>query len=75
MKKVIKLTEKDLSRIVNRVINEQESTDDGKGELIQVMMDKLESMKNDQKFTANGVCEILINNCNHFKNKTDIFAK
>ena len=75
MKKVIKLTEKDLSRIVNRVINEQESTDDGKGELIQVMMDKLESMKNDQKFTANNVCEVLINNCNHFKNKTDIFAK
>ena len=50
-------------------------TTDDKGKLIQVMMDKLESMKNDQRFTADDVCEVLINNCNHFKNKVDIFAK
>jgi Cdc6-like AAA superfamily ATPase len=71
-----RLTERDLSRIVRRVVNEQqETTDDGKSKLIQVMMDKLNSMKDNQNFTADDVCEVLTNNCNHFKNKTDIFAK
>jgi hypothetical protein len=70
-----RLTERDLNRIVRRVINEQESTDDDKSNLIQVMIDKLNSMKDNQNFTADDVCEVLINNCNHFKNKTDIFAK
>ena len=72
MKNTIRLTESDLARIVKRVINEQSV--DEKTNLIQVLTDKLNSMKSDSQFTANDVCETIINNCNHFKNKTDIFA-
>jgi hypothetical protein len=72
MKKIVRLTETDLSRIVRRVISEQVA--DQKDDLIQVLTDKLESMKSNTQFTADDVCETIINNCNHFKNKTDIFA-
>jgi hypothetical protein len=72
MKKIVRLTETDLSRIVRRVISEQ--VVDQKDDLIQVLTDKLESMKSNTQFTADDVCETIINNCNHFKNKTDIFA-
>ena len=72
MKRTIKLTERNLTNIVKRIISEQEV--DEKTDLIQVLTDKLESMKSNPQFTANDVCETIINNCNHFKNKTDIFA-
>lgn len=72
MKKIIRLTESDLTNIVKRIIGEQAV--DEKTDLIQVLTDKLESMKSNPQFTANDVCETIINNCNHFKNKTDIFA-
>jgi hypothetical protein len=66
-----RLTERDLSRIVRRVINEQE---DPKNKLIGVLMSKLTSMKSDPNFDADSVCEVIVNNCNHYKNKTDIFS-
>ena len=72
MKKTIKLRESDLTNIVKRIISEQAV--DEKTNLIQVLTDKLESMKSNPQFTAEDVCETIINNCNHFKNKTDIFA-
>jgi hypothetical protein len=72
MKRTIKLTERNLTNIVKRIISEQAV--DEKTDLIQVLTDKLESMKSNTQFTANDVCETIINNCNHFKNKTDIFA-
>ena len=72
MTKVIRLTESDLTRIVKRVISEQAV--DEKTNLIQVLTDKLESMKSNPQFTAEDVCETIINNCNHFKNKTEIIA-
>lgn len=68
-----RITERDLSRIVRRVIKEQ--NEDPKTKLITVLTNKLESMKNDTQFDADSVCEVIINNCNHFKNKTDIFSK
>ena len=74
MRNIKRLSESDLNRIVKKVINEQQSTDDGKSELIQVLINKLNYMKNDSRFTGDDVCEVTINNCNHFKNKTDIFA-
>ena len=73
MKRTIKLTERNLTNIVKRIISEQAV--DEKTDLIQVLTDKLESMKSNTQFTANDVCETIINNCNHFKNKTDIFAQ
>ena len=72
MKRTIKLTERNLTNIVKLIISEQAV--DEKTDLIQVLTDKLESMKSNTQFTANDVCETIINNCNHFKNKTDIFA-
>ena len=73
--KKIRLTESELTNIVKRVINEQETQLDEKQNLIKVLMDKLNYMKTDNKFDANAVCQTIINNCNNFKNKTDIFAK
>jgi hypothetical protein len=72
MKRTIKLTERNLTNIVKRIISEQAV--DEKTNLIQVLTDKLESMKSNPQFTADDVCETIINNCNHFKNKTDIFT-
>jgi hypothetical protein len=70
-----RLTERDLSRIVRRVINEEEEEEgDDKSELIQVLTDKLNDMKNDTKFDATDVAQIIYNNCAHFMNKTDIFS-
>jgi len=63
-----RLTESGLGRIVSEQVVDQ------KDDLIQVLTDKLESMKSNTQFTADDVCETIINNCNHFKNKTDIFA-
>ena len=74
MRNIKRLSEVDFNRIVKKVINEQQSTDDGKSKLIQVLINHLTYMKNDKKFTGDDVCETIINNCNHFKNKTDIFA-
>ena len=68
-----RLTERDLSRIVRRVINEEEEGD-GKSELIQVLTDKLNNMKNDTEYDATDVAQIIYNNCAHFMNKTDIFS-
>jgi hypothetical protein len=73
MKRVIKLTERNLTHIVRKIISEQAV--DEKADLIQVLTDKLESMKSNTQVTAEDVCETIINNCNHFKNKTDIFAQ
>lgn len=73
MKRTIKLTERNLTHIVRKIISEQAV--DEKANLIQVLTDKLESMKSNTQFTAEDVCETIINNCNHFKNKTDIFAQ
>ena len=72
MKRTIKLTERNLTHIIRKIISEQ--VVDQKEDLIQVLTDKLESMKSNTQFTADDVCETIINNCNHFKNKTDIFA-
>ena len=47
--------------------------EDGKAELIQVMIDKLTSMKTDTKVTAAGVAQVVYNNAAHWMNKTDIF--
>ena len=55
--------------------NKVQPTDDGKSNLIQVLMNHLEHMKKDSKFDANAVCDTIINNCNNFKNKKDVFAK
>ena len=47
--------------------------EDGKAELIQVMIDKLTSMKTDTKFTAAAVAQVVYNNAAHWMNKTSIF--
>jgi len=52
----------------------QPAVDDGKAELIQVMIDKLTSMKMDTNFTAAGVAQSVYNNAAHWMNKTDIFS-
>jgi hypothetical protein len=83
MKKVVKLKESDLQRIVKRVLKEQlrikpknvSEKEKEKNDLIKVLMDKLKFMLEGNKFTADDVCDVIINNCNHFKNKTDIFAE
>ena len=51
-----------------------EVKNDDKQNLIQVLRDKLISMESDNKFDANAVADTIINNCNNFKNKKDIFA-
>lgn len=82
----VRLTERDLTRIVKRVIMEQATdygprgtlndyvVDDGKNNLVKVLIDKLTEMKDDANFNANDVYQTVLNNLNHFKNKTDIFA-
>ena len=62
MKRTIKLTERNLTHIIRKIISEQ--VVDQKADLIQVLTDKLESMKSNTQFTADDVCETIINNCN-----------
>ena len=72
--KKIRLTEKDLTNIIKRVINEQTVPNkDDKAELIKVLRNKLNDMEND-KIDAMGVAQVIYNNCAHFMNKTDIFS-
>ena len=67
-----RLNERDLTRIVRRVVNEQ-TEDDGKSKLIQVLTDKLNGMKDNKEWNAMSVAQTIYNNCAHFMNKTDIF--
>ena len=48
---------------------------DDKNNLVTVLIDKLTKMKDDVNFSADDVYQTILNNLNHFKNKTDIFAK
>lgn len=41
--------------------------------LIQVLTDKLNRMKSDPKWLAQDVAQTIINNCNNFLGKEDIF--
>ena len=67
------LTERDLSRIVRRVIKEQ-NEDDGKSELIKVLTNHLNSMKDNKEWDAMSVAQTIYNDCAHFMNKTDMFS-
>jgi hypothetical protein len=76
MKKVVRLTEDDLTRVIKRVVSEQTTPNvkDDKAELIKVLRNKLNSMEGNNKFDAMGVAQVIYNNCAHFMNKTDIFS-
>jgi hypothetical protein len=67
------LTERDLSRIVRRIINEQ-NKDDSKSHLIKVLTNHLKVMKNSQEWTAMMVAQGIYNDCAHFMNKTSTFS-
>ncbi len=75
-----RLTERDITRIVRRVVNEQGGDpmptpmDDGKKKLIQVLRNHLNSMENDNDFSALGVAQVMYNDCAHWMNKTDMFS-
>ena len=98
-----RLTERDITRIVRRVVNEQnefdspppegkilvkdkdgkeryvtsntkQEVDDGKSKLIQVLRNHLNSMENDDDFSALGVAQVMYNDCAHWMNKTDMFS-
>lgn len=65
MKKIVKLTESDLARIIKRVISEQ--PEDKKMGLIQELRNKLDEMENDNSYDANRVCAEIANYCNDFR--------
>jgi hypothetical protein len=67
-----RLTERDLSRIVKRVISEQEEGD-GKKELLQVMKNYLSKFESDE-WDGISVAQSIYNTCAHFMNKTDMFS-
>jgi hypothetical protein len=77
-----RLTERDITRIVKRVVNEQGENpmptpspmDTGKKELIQVLRNHLNSMENDNDFSALGVAQVIYNDCAHWMNKTNMFS-
>jgi hypothetical protein len=48
-------------------------TDGGKSELIEVLMNHLNSMSKDPKFNATSVAQVVYNDAAHFMNKTDLF--
>jgi len=75
MKKIIRLTEDDLTRVIKRVVSEQTNPNvkDDKAELIKVLRNHLNRMEND-KIDAMGVAQVIYNDCAHFMNKTDMFS-
>ena len=55
-------------------LSEQTSTpDDGKADLIDVLITKIKKMENDPAWTAAGVAQVVYNNAAHWMNKTDFF--
>ena len=75
MKKVVRLTEDDLTRVIKRVVSEQTTPNvkDDKAELIKVLRNHLNRMEKD-KIDAMGVAQVIYNDCAHFMNKTDMFS-
>jgi len=75
MKKIIRLTEDDLTRVIKRVVSEQTNPNvkDDKAELIKVLRNHLNRMEND-KIDAMGVAQVIYYDCAHFMNKTDMFS-
>ena len=62
-----RLTERDLSRIVKRVINEQnETTSNTKQEYIDEIKSLLDMMENSDEHNADTVAQIIVNNSNFF---------
>jgi len=47
--------------------------DDGKADLIDVMITHIKKMENDPAFTAAGVAQVVYNNAAHWMNKTSFF--
>jgi hypothetical protein len=68
-----RLTERDLSRIVKRVINEQ-NEDDGKSDLIKSLQNSLSQMSNNNEYNATMVAQIIYNNCAQWMNKESYFS-
>jgi len=60
-----RLTERDLSRIVRRVINE-ESTSNIKQEYIDEIRSLLDAMENSDEHDADTTAQIIVNNTNYF---------
>lgn len=61
---------------LNKQIDEQDTANavvDDKAKLIEVLQDKLNSMKTDNQFEAADVAQVIYNNCAHWLNKTGIF--
>jgi hypothetical protein len=95
MKKVIRLTESDLKKLIGNIVSEQniqpqsdttqqkglgailQSKDIKKNQtkefLIQVLTNHLNNMKMDKQWLANEVAQTIINDCNNFLQKKDIF--
>lgn len=48
--------------------------DEGKSELINILTNHLNSMKNNTEWTAMSVAQTIYNDCAHFMNKTDMFS-
>jgi len=59
-----RLTERDLSRIVRRVVNEE--TSNIKQEYIDEIKSLLDSMQNSNEHNADTVAQIIVNNSNFF---------
>jgi len=70
MKKVVRLTESDLIRLVKRVISEQivttGQTSNAKQEYINEIKSLLDSMLNSNEHSADTVAQIIVNNTNYF---------
>ena len=55
-------------------VNEQtQPADDGKADLINVLITKIKKTENDPEWTAAGVAQMVYNNAAHWMNKTHMF--
>ena len=59
MKKVIRLTESDLTRIVNRVINESLGISDESKKLANIIMENLSKLENEDEISIEEGIDIL----------------
>ena len=57
----------------NYLAEQPQPTDDGKADLINVLITKIKKTENDPNWTASGVAQMVYNNAAHWMNKTDFF--
>ena len=57
----------------NYLAEQTQPADDGKADLIKVLIAHIKNMENDPKWTASGVAQVVYNDAAHWMNKTDMF--